>query len=269
MIQMKMPGVTVYQSTLMKTTSTLIETPDCLIVVDPGWLPDEIATIRRDVEIIRHDRPLYIVYTHAHFDHILGAYAFKDAIAIASRRFIDVDQAAALEEVQNFNDEYYIESPVLFPNITHVIDESETTLTIGKTKLIFFLTPGHEATHLSFVVMPLHLLVCGDYASDVEIPLIEHDSNEYLTTLELLESFIYEYEIKLLIPGHGHICDVRTEMIERLHLSYDYILALRAGKESNWSPSWQRTSFMSRLHEKNKRQVKKEQTEQLARRQYD
>ena len=189
-----------------------------------------------------------ILLTHAHFDHILGAYAFKDAIAIASRRFVDVDRTAALEEVQNFNDEYYIESPVLFPDITHVIEESETTLTIGKTKLIFFLTPGHESTHLSFVVMPLHLLVCGDYASDVEIPLIEHDSSEYLTTLELLESFIYEYEVKLLIPGHGHICDVRTEMIERLHLSYDYILALRAHKESDWSPSWQRTSFMGRLH---------------------
>ncbi|WP_214770037.1 MULTISPECIES: MBL fold metallo-hydrolase [unclassified Exiguobacterium] len=269
MIQMKMPGVTVYQSTLMKTTSTLIETPDCLIVVDPGWLPDEIATIRRDVEIIRHERPLYIVYTHAHFDHILGAYAFKDAIAVASRRFIETDTQVALEEVQNFNDEYYIDSPVLFPEITHIIEESETTLTIGSTKLIFFLTPGHEETHLSFVVMPMNLLICGDYASDVEIPLIEHDSTEYLTTLELLESFIYEYEVKLLVPGHGHICDVRTDMIERLHHSYDYILGLRAGKESEWSASWQRTPFMHRLHEKNKRQVNKEHEARLARRQFD
>ncbi|WP_290780411.1 MBL fold metallo-hydrolase [Exiguobacterium sp. UBA5002] len=269
MIQMKMPGVTIYQSTLMKTTSTLIETPDCLIVVDPGWLPDEIATIRRDVEIVRRERPLYVVYTHAHFDHILGAYAFTDAIVIASKPFIDVDRQEALQAVQDFNDEFYIDSPVLFPDVTHVIHESETILTIGQTKLIFFLTPGHEATHLSFIVMPLHLLVCGDYASDVEIPLIEHDSSEYLTTLELLESFIYEYEVKLLIPGHGHICDVRTEMIERLHQSYDYILALRAGKESDWAPSWQTTPFMKRLHEKNKRQVKKEQEERLARHHYD
>jgi len=102
MIQAKMQGVTVYESTLMKTTSTLIETPDCLIVVDPGWLPEEIAMIRRDVEIVRRDRPLYVVYTHAHFDHIIGAYAFRDAITIASKSFVESDHEHALREVRSF-----------------------------------------------------------------------------------------------------------------------------------------------------------------------
>jgi len=159
--------------------------------------------------------------------------------------------------------------PPVFPVVEHGISESDTTLKIGRTHLTFFLTPGHEASHLSFVVMPLHLLVCGDYASDVEVPLIEHDSGEYLTTLELLESFIYEYEIQLMIPGHGHICDVRTKMIERLHAGYNYILALRANKEPEWDASWPRTNFMNRLHEKNKRQIAKEEEARLARRQFD
>ena len=42
MIAIQKDGLTVFQSTLWKTTSSVIETNDLILVVDPTWLPNEI-----------------------------------------------------------------------------------------------------------------------------------------------------------------------------------------------------------------------------------
>ncbi|MFO7176611.1 hypothetical protein QJS77_14340, partial [Enterococcus faecium] len=57
LIRAKLQSFTVYESALMRTTSTLIDTPDALLLIDPTWLPEEIATIRRDIELQRRNRP--------------------------------------------------------------------------------------------------------------------------------------------------------------------------------------------------------------------
>lgn len=264
MIQVRLQAFTVYESALMRTTSTLIETNESLIVIDPNWLPEEIATIRRDVELRRQGKKLYVIYTHQHYDHIIGAYAFSDATVIASQAFVEADTRTQLDEIQSFYEQNYIDRPILKPTVDIMISE-DGTLALGSTHITFLLTPGHEETHMSLIVEPLRLLVCGDYGSNIELPFIEHDAEAYVTSLQKLQSAIYEYEIRWLIPGHGDVCDDRSKMIERLSAAEEYILALP--EERIWSPMWPEHAFFERVHERNRQHVEQRAKDRESRQQ--
>lgn len=78
MIQYKTEQMTVFESALFQTTSAVIETKDCVIVVDPTWLPHEINEIKQHVQGILNHRNLYVFFTHGDFDHIIGYGAFLE-----------------------------------------------------------------------------------------------------------------------------------------------------------------------------------------------
>lgn len=258
LIQAKLQSFTVYESALMRTTSTLIDTTDCLILIDPTWLPEEIASIRRDIELRRENKQLYVIYTHQHFDHIIGAYAFPDAITIASQAFVDSDMTDQLDEIRKFYEQNYINRPIRKPKIDISIQHNQT-IDLGTTPITFLLTPGHDATHLSLVIESMHLLVCGDYGSNIEPPFIEDDPTAYLESLQTLQTAVYEYEVRWLIPGHGDLCDDRSKMIERLSSAEEYIIALP--DERHWSPTWPEHAFFERVHERNRKMVEQKEIE--------
>ncbi|MEK4284043.1 MULTISPECIES: hypothetical protein [Ureibacillus] len=65
MIQYQDKHLTVFESQLYKTTSTVIQTEDCVIVVDPCLLPSEVDEIREHVVSMKGNRPVYLIITHS------------------------------------------------------------------------------------------------------------------------------------------------------------------------------------------------------------
>ena len=66
------PNVTVFQSALFQTNTTVVQTNDLVLVVDPGWLPQEVNAIRQYVDEIRGFKPVFLLFTHSDYDHIMG-----------------------------------------------------------------------------------------------------------------------------------------------------------------------------------------------------
>lgn len=56
-----------------------------VLLVDPTWLPHEVEEISDHVAHIRNVKPLYLLFTHSDYDHVLGYKAFPDAITIGSK----------------------------------------------------------------------------------------------------------------------------------------------------------------------------------------
>ena len=68
----------------ISSNSYLIATPDILILIDPGGLPEQAAQMALVIGECRrkHDRPVLVILTHAHLDHfagVLGVPAFASA----------------------------------------------------------------------------------------------------------------------------------------------------------------------------------------------
>jgi hydroxyacylglutathione hydrolase len=223
-------NITVFQSALFQTNSTVIETDDCVIVVDPTWLPQEVEEIREFVYAKKGNRPLYLIFTHSDWDHIIGYRAFPDAIAIGSAEMANTDlKQNILDQIDKFDQEYYIHRnyEIAYPTIDHQIQKDGETLKIGSTKLTFFKANGHTDDGIFTIVEPLGIWITGDYLSDVEPPYIYSSSIDYEQTLKMVPNILEKFPVKLTIPGHGGVAISGVEIMERRNKGLAYIIELR------------------------------------------
>lgn len=250
MIQYRNQGVTIFESALFRTTSTVVVTDDLVLVVDPTWLPQEIEQIRQYVLRVRAQRPLYLLFTHSDYDHIIGYGAFPEAQVIAGRAFVENRAPEKpLAAIRKFDQEYYIRRAyqIRYPEVDIVVGPDDRTISIGDTRLSFWPAPGHNADGIFTLVEPLGIWIAGDYLSNEEFPFIYHSSEDYLSTLDTAERILRKRRPKLLVSGHGDHTVDRNEMAHRIAESREYIQQVRHAvvNEQNLSiPSlWERYDF--------------------------
>jgi hydroxyacylglutathione hydrolase len=266
LIQFKNDNMTVFESQLFKTTSTVIQTDDCVIVVDPTWLPREIGKIRRYVDQIKGQRPVYVVLTHSDWDHVIGYGAFRDATVVASQELSEgKDRKQVLEQINAFDDQYYLDRdyPILYPQVDIPVREDGQRLHIGKTSLTFYRAAGHTSDGLFVVVEPLGVWIAGDYLSDVEFPYIYFSSKEYEHTLAKTDLILDTHQVHFLVPGHGHVAENSEEILRRKRASLHYIKELRnavlAGRDGlDLINGYPYLGVMKKFHETNVELVRRE-----------
>ncbi len=232
------PQVRVFQSALFQTNSTVVTTDDLVLVVDPNWLPLEIAEIRQFVDQQRAGKkPVYLLFTHSDYDHIIGYHAFSDIAesVIAAHHFVEnTGKSTTLQQIKDFDDEYYIERPypIEYPSVSHVIAHDGQTLTVGATKLTFFNAVGHNPDGI-FTIVNGQYWIAGDYLCGVEFPYIYHSSLEYEKTLNKTDKILKDFDIQLLISGHGAPTADKVEILSRKKDAHEYIDAVRESIKDN------------------------------------
>lgn len=236
MILFQNDNVTVFQSALYQTNSTVVETEDCIIIVDPTWLPHEINEIQKYVEAIRNERPIYLYFTHGDFDHIIGYYAFPDALTIGSKNFHNhPEKEIKVSKIRQFYNDNYINhiEPIKFPKVDIIINEDGQEIQIGQTILKFYNSPGHTKDGLFLYLKKLGIWITGDYLSDFELPIVFDSVKSYYETLNKSEKLFSNREIKLLIPGHGQIAMDKNEIMKRINIARDYLHRLQIAVQEN------------------------------------
>lgn len=259
--------LTVFESGLYRTTTTVISTPKFNLLVDPNWLPGEIKVIQEYLASLG-DKPLILLFTHSDYDHILGYRAFKAHLVIASQAFVNSpDKEKNLQLIRDFDDKYYIKRdyPIAYPHVDIVIREDGQDLTLGDCRFSFYLAPGHTADGLFTVVEPYGYFIAGDYLCNVEFPFIYDSSAAYLNTLRKADVILEKHRIERMIPGHGDLALDAAEVKRRVVVSASYVQELR---ESVWNrrpfdlPKWlSRYDFpqgLTEAHHANEALVKKE-----------
>lgn len=273
MIQYKTPQICIFESALYRTTCTLVQTPEMLLLVDPNWLPREVYRIRQFVQEIRQGRPLYLLFTHSDYDHILGRKAFPDATVIASHAFVwQSEKEKVLEQIRQFDEEYYLsrDYQIEYPAVDIEISEDGQVMELEGARLQFWLAPGHTADGLFTLVENNASWIAGDYLSNMEFPFISYSSLAYERTLEKARYIIDEHQPALLIPGHGDATGDRTEMLRRCQESLEYIDKLKTAMESGVpfpeAALWQRYPHRRGLegpHRENVEFLRKEQGREI------
>lgn len=232
------PQVRVFQSALFQTNSTVVTTDDLVLVVDPNWLPLEIEEIKAFAEAqSAGKKPIYLLFTHSDYDHIIGYRAFSGIAqsVIASHNFVEnTGKESNLQQIRDFDDEYYIERnyPIEYPSVSHVISHDGQTLTIGGTKLTFFNAVGHNPDGI-FTIVNGQYWIAGDYLCGVEFPYIYHSSMDYEKTLHKTDKILEDFDIQLLISGHGAPTTEKAEILRRQKDAFEYIDAVRESIKDN------------------------------------
>jgi hydroxyacylglutathione hydrolase len=266
MIHYQAEKLTVFQSRMFQLNSSVVHTKDLVLIVDPGYFPDEIQEIRQFVDSIKEDKPLYLFFTHSDYDHIVGYGAFPDAKTIASKAFVESPlREKQIEDAIKYDDEFYITRPykLEYPAIDFVIDK-EGKVKEGKTTIWFYPAIGHNNDGLIAATESGNLLLVGDYLSDIEFPFIYHSFQSYSRTLDVLGGIQLIMQNPILVPGHGNVTNDGKETRKRINDSREYLELLEkpSGEEELETymadKNYQYKTVLRRRHQDNIQQLIKE-----------
>ncbi len=268
MILYKNKNITIFQSPLFQTNASVIETEDMVLVVDPTTLPHEVIEIRNYVSSICKDRPIYVLFTHSDWDHIIGYNGIGEVICIGSEKMmIRDDKERIIEEIKSFDDQYYLirDYEVDYPHIDYLVNKDGQQFKIGNTIITFYTSPGHTKDGIFTIIEPGGIFLSGDYLSDIEFPYIYSSSHAYENTMTKVDNILKQHSINLLIPGHGNPTEDCQEILKRKTDSLGYIHELRSALENEDEKraeklleGWQFPKIMEEFHRGNKDLIKKE-----------
>lgn len=267
------PNVTIFQSALFQTNSTVVKTDDVVLVVDPAWLPQEIVKIREYVDFIKGNRSVFLIFTHSDYDHLIGYRAFTPDKVFTTEALINNPQKdAVLAQMIEFDQQNYIRRtyPLEYPAADFMVYRDGVQYRHGNTRMAFYLTPGHTADSMMVVIWQLGLCIAGDYLSNIEFPFISHSSVAYEQTLEKLPQIHDRNWFTRLVPGHGDPALSIADWLQRRTEGLAYIYALResiaTGVPFDVDSLWSRYQFPKiqlKYHEENVALMRREFEEGL------
>jgi len=225
-------GIRVRQSRAYAMNSTLLLDPEHAVLVDPGVLPselDDIAGTLRDAA----PRGVTLVFTHPHWDHVLGRPWWPQVPLVAHRGLGDLlthERATILAEAVKCALEHGEEwVPGFEPCTPQLAVSGECRLTLPPWSLVLRDAAGHCDSQITLHLPAQRLLCAGDMLSDLEIPWLDREPAAYLRTLHALLPLVEEGKIETLIPGHGAIARGAEAVLGRLRRDLAYLDALESG----------------------------------------
>lgn len=228
-----------------QTTCTLVRHGDEAFCIDSPVLPQELETLPAVAEQAGF-RVVGLLATHADWDHVLGRFAFADAalgVAESSRARLRAAPGEAQRELRDFDAEWYLSRPAPLGLGDVQALPVPGRLGVGDQELELHPADGHTADGMAVVVPWARVLVCGDYLSPVEIPVVA-DVPAYLATLDRLEALVERCD--WVVPGHGSVLEAeRALAILREDRAYV------SGLPDAPLPIARRSDAQRRLHEGN------------------
>jgi glyoxylase-like metal-dependent hydrolase (beta-lactamase superfamily II) len=246
--------VIVVVSRAYATSCTLLRGGDEAFCVDSPVFPDELEILPAIARQAGFDVAGTLA-THADWDHLLARYAFPEAPLGAAEttaaRLVN-EPGAAQRELRDFDDELYVERPrpLSLPGAQQLPVPGHVEL--GTRELELHPADGHTADGMAVWAPFAGVLVCGDYLSPVEIPMLSPggSARAYLATLDRLEPLVEQAEH--VVPGHGGPID-GPRALAILREDRAYLTALLERGADAPLPLARRSKVQRGIHERNAR----------------
>ena len=156
--------------------------------------------------------------------------------------------AAAQRELRSFDDSHYVVRPA--PLSLGAVEALPVPgyCGLGESELELHPADGHTVDGMAIWVPWAAVLVCGDYLSPVELPIVSGGVEAYLATLDRLAPLVARAD--WVVPGHGEALDgVRAAAI--LREDHAYVTGLRGDPAAVTLPLVRRGPEQRRLHAAN------------------
>lgn len=226
----------VLTSGIWQTNSTILSDGGACVIVDPAYFPRELEAIA--ARVAERGAATGVVFTHGHWDHVMGATAFPGApvylhAGLAEAIAADDPRAAQfLADARDFDERWYVPRPHGHRWPERRVAVSEGIVELGSLRVRALDLPGHSPDGLALIVDDV--LLPGDYLSPCEIPFMD-DPPAYWRTLVRLVDLLGKGDIREVIPGHGPRLSAADALaIARADLAYvDRIIEIGKKRDVN------------------------------------
>ena len=183
-------------------------------VIDTGFGSGSVAPI---LSYIKNDKPIIVINTHSHWDHIWGNCAFgKNSLIIAHpflNKYVNRDWE---NDIKKFEKYISGDAKKCLPNMTF-----EGVLHFPDDGVTIFDSPGHTMDSISVYDENEKILYAGDNIGDTPdnpVPYIETD----VPTFERMIEIYSKYPFETCVSGHNtpQSRDILTRMSDALEESW-------------------------------------------------
>ncbi len=242
-------------SGIWQTTCTAVRSGDEGFVIDSPVLPDELEALPAVLEQ-SHFAVSGLLVTHADWDHLLGRLAFPDVSlgcgeSTAARLHAELGQPQ--RDLRAFDEQHYVGRDGTLSLAAVQALPVPGHLALGsdpERELELHAADGHTVDGTAYWLQWCGVLVCGDYLSPVEIPMISEGGSvdAYAATLRRLAPLVDRAET--VIPGHGGPL-AREDARRVLDEDMAYINALRVRGAAAELPAGRRARAQKNIHAEN------------------
>jgi glyoxylase-like metal-dependent hydrolase (beta-lactamase superfamily II) len=259
--------VIVVVSGVWQTTCTAVRSGDEGFLIDSPVLPDELDALPSLFE--QAGFPVSgLLATHGDWDHLLGALAFPSAslgVGESTAARLNSEVGEAQRRLREFDAEWYIAGrkplglgsfqglPV--PGRLSIGSQGGSGVEGGAGEIEVHPADGHTGDGVAYWIPWASVLVCGDYLSPVEIPMISVERGgspeAYRETLMRFAPLLSRAE--LVVPGHGAPLN-REQALAVMVQDVAYLDALLAGGAALSGvtlPEGRRGAAQKRIHAAN------------------
>lgn len=219
------PGLAVHSGFVLVTR-------EGALVIDPamtctaGWLRDEIKR-RFNVSVA------YVVYTHAHTDHISGAQIFQNdgAVVVANQRAIE---PLVGEKI-----------PTALPD--RVFDKDMTITLGGETVKLHRVAPSHSNSMVMVLFPAYKALQCTDVCESKSMPYNDFLDFYYDGWIETLD-WVLQQDVDIIDVGHyspATKADIAAERAYMVDLHQQVLDLVRAGQ--SWDQLYRNVKFSNQV----------------------
>jgi len=221
----------VVTSSIWQTNAVALRAGDEAVLIDSPYFPDELDMLPSLLAQAGFE-PSGLLATHADFDHLLGRLAFPGmALGVGETTALRLngEPGAAQRELRDADAEHYVTRAAPLPLGQLQALPVPGKLELGDEELELHPAEGHTADGTAYMARFAGVLACGDYVSDVEIPMLSPGGSldAYRSTLARLATLAETAET--VVPGHGspHSRETALRLLEE---DLAYLDALERGE---------------------------------------
>ncbi|MGX6442742.1 MBL fold metallo-hydrolase [Neobacillus sp. K501] len=193
---------------VLQTNCYIVENPDktCLIF-DPGSEGKKLIKWLTKREL----KPIAIMLTHAHFDHIGAVDVVRDLYQIPV--YIHEEEEDWLADPGLNGSKYFMMQELIKAKNADYIIKQEETMKIGNFEFSVFETPGHSPGSVSYYFEQGGFVVSGDALFKSSIGRTDLPGGNHKQLIKSIhEKLLFLPEKTEVLSGHGPITTIGEEM---------------------------------------------------------
>ncbi|MFD0048364.1 MBL fold metallo-hydrolase [Actinomycetes bacterium NPDC127524] len=191
----------------LQTNCYVLSNQEECIIFDPGEEPDKLINYIGSKKL----KPLAVLLTHAHFDHIGALDKIRSQYRIPA--YIHEKEAKwLLDPALNGSQSFMPEHPLRCLPAEEIIAVQDE-LTIGSFSFDILETPGHSPGSVSYYLKEEGMVISGDVLFKDSVGRTDLiGGNEALLMKSIHSRLLTLPENTIVLPGHGPVTTIEDEM---------------------------------------------------------
>ncbi|MEN8247368.1 MAG: MBL fold metallo-hydrolase [Bacteroidota bacterium] len=183
------------------------ETKEC-VIIDPGCYKPEEEHFLQEFITKKSLKPVALLNTHCHIDHILGNHFVKNTFGIPLH--IPKDEESNLNSVKTYGS-FYGFAKYKEIKADKLIDPDQV-IKFGDSELTALFVPGHTKGHMVFVNENEKFCIGGDVLFNGSIGRTDLPGGDFDTLIDSIHKKLFSLDDATIVyPGHGPTTTIGNE----------------------------------------------------------